>query len=785
MENQNTRPVHDDEIEISLYDIAAAVFRKKFMICVIVAAALALALTYLYFADPVYESSATVMVSSLSNDSSDSLSSLLNGFGGSAGSEITTEVTLLTSRLTVQDALDRLDLSRYTGPDGVAYSDLEDPMTAQGLIAGDVISVTNVTDTNIVLITVRDTNAQFAADLANAVAEAFNTVLTGFARSGSTASIDFVNSQIPIAMAEAERASQALADFQRENSVLQATTESELALTRYNYLESRRAPLSLEEQEADAILAAATFGPGYDELMADASVQSLTAELSSTQKEILSYDLMSLVTGVSANGASTGTAMVPAGQSERYYTLVNRQQTIERSLEQLIVSMIPGQSALDASTYASAMVQKISARSQIDLIDEQSALESATLETVPELQMQLARLQSDVEVYQTMVVTLMQMGQEAQLRDAAIDDNVVPIDQALVSERPVSPNKLMVLAVAVVLGGFIGVGIALLLELNDKSIFSSDDLRKTLPDDVPFLGWLPMLKATRNHRYVSSVVNSNPNSFESEKYKLLASNLIFGRGGNNRVITVCSTDKNEGKTSVMANVAIALTQNGYEVLLVDGDLRMPSCEQYFNLEHQERGLVDVVMDGVDLDSCIVQPLENVSKLNLLPRGSSPAIPSMVYSSENFSSLIALLKKRYDIILFDAPPLSFASELLALAKNAPEILIVTRAGITNKSVLVEMIENFRTCGVTVVGACLNAVIISHGSGKSGYGSYSYSYASKDPTAMASVIKRVPWFSSRKMYYRRRYKRDERYRMKHGSPGKRVRPTHPYKPELDIS
>lgn len=770
---------NSEEMEISLYDIFAAIYRKKFMIILIVAVALALAIAYLMTTDPVYESNATVMVSSL-DGSSASLDNLLAGFTSSSNTEISTEVALLTSRRTVQSALDSLDLADYVDSEGIPYNERLVPITAQGLIAGNSITVSNVTDTNIVSIAVRDTNPQFAADLANALADAFNSVLTGFARSGASASIDFVNSQIPIAQEEAERASQELADFQRENNVLQTTQDSQSALARYNYLESRKAPLELEVQEADAILSQAAFGPSYEDLVAMDSVISIIYELTNVQTEIMSYDLLMLSTATLGTSSSAG---LTASQSDRYYNLTNRLVSIERSLESLIIPLcgnVPGQ---DAALYASSMVQKISAMNEIALIEQRCEEENATLESVPDLQMQLTRLTSDVEVYQTMVVSLMQMGQEAQLRDAAIEDNVVLVDQALVPEFPVSPNKLLVLAVAVVLGGFIGVGIALLMELSDKSVFTSDDLRKALPPDVPFLGWIPMLKATKKTRYVESVVLNNPNSFESEKYKLLASNLIFGSGAVGRVITVCSTDKNEGKTSVMANVAVALTQNGYKVLLVDGDLRMPSCEQYFNLEHQERGLVDIVMHGEDLDSCLVKPIATVDNLNLLPCGTKPPIPSMVYSSDNFLMLVEKLKKRYDIILFDAPPLAFASELLALTKHAPEVLIVTRAGITNKAVLDELITNLKASGAIVVGAALNAVIFSHGNGKSSYGSYSYSYTNKDSAAMASVMKRVPFFSSRKMYYRRRYKRDEKYRSRHNT-GKKIRPTHPYKKELDL-
>ena len=90
MENSTVMNRKDDELEISLYDICVAIFRKKFMIVLIVAVCLALACTYLHFASPVYETSASVMVSSLSSDSQ-SLSSLMADFSGSGQTEIATE----------------------------------------------------------------------------------------------------------------------------------------------------------------------------------------------------------------------------------------------------------------------------------------------------------------------------------------------------------------------------------------------------------------------------------------------------------------------------------------------------------------------------------------------------------------------------------------------------------------------------------------------------------------------------------------------------------------------
>ncbi len=768
MENSKTAKTENDELEISLYDLIVAILRKKFMIVGIVVIAIVLALVYLHFVSPVYQASATIMVSSLNGDSS--VTDLLTGALGGNQSRIETEVALISSRRTVELALESLDLSKYTTPDGIPYDELEVPLTASRFLAGDAISISTVTDTNIVEITVRDTSAEFCQDFANAIADSFNNVLTGFSRSTATASIDFINSQIPAVQSEFEQASQALADFQRENGVLQATAESQISLARYNYLVSRRAPLLLEAGEADAIIEAIAVNSSYDELTGLEAVQNLMDDIRSTQEEIMSYDLISASVNISSSRSNTEN-ILSISQRNRYYTLTNRLENSELRLVEVLTRNLSALSPQAASTYASAVAQKLVAESEISLIDTLIESENEVLETVPALERELARLTASVEVYQAMTVSLMQMEMEAHLRDAAISDNVVVIDSALLPTRPVSPNSLMILAIAFVLGGFVAVAIALLLEFSDKSIFSIEELQKNVPDDIPILGWIPMLKEQDKDRYAEFVVHTHPNSIESERFKHLASNIIFGQDKKNRAITVCSTEKSEGKTFVMANIALALVQNGYKVLLVDGDLRKPSVEQFFNIEHQERGLVDIIINNENLDDCIIQPIADVENLHMLPCGTRPAIPSMIYSSADFGTLVEDLKKRYDIILFDAPPLVYASELLA------------RAGVSNKYELNSMFNDFKIAGTKIIGLCLNAIIMGHG--YKGYGSYYYYYYYSSDSDNVSIVKRIPWYSSRKMYYRSRYKKDIINREKNSySSERKIRPTHPFNSSLDL-
>ena len=776
--NVNLNNSENNEDEISILELLTILWRKKFLIISCFVIAVAIAIAYLFVATPIYNADVTIMVSPLTESSS--ISSLLLGGGSSSSSKISTEVELLTSRKTIDSAMTLLDLSSYHDSEGVPYSEKE--------LTSDVIAkkldVTTVSDTNIVRITVSDPSPEFARDLANAIADSYNELLTSFVKDSSASSLAFVESQIPINQEQVEKAAQALADFQKEKGMMQLTQASQVALLKYNYMLSRMAPIRLEESEADAMLLNYSSAASYEVVMQDAEINSILKDITTYYKEMLMYDLLSVSSSSASSSSRSLSASLTTAQQDRYYTLSQNMTTAERSLSDRI-RKISTLSGADAQNYARAMTQKVTAENQLTILTSEAEKENATLDDLPEVEKELAQLQSQVQVYQTMSVTLLQMQQEAKLVDASVSDNVTGIDRAILPLEPVSPKKLMVLAVGAFIGLAIGVLIAILLELSDKSICSSDELKKILPPDVPFLGWIPMIKVKQKNRYFGTVVHDNPSCFESERYKLIASPFIFGhkKEKEHRVVTVCSTEKNEGKTSVMANIAVALTQNGFRVLLVDGDLRMPSCEQFFNLEHQQRGLVDIVMDNENINNCIVQPLADIPTLHLLPRGSKPIIPSAVFAAPEFSTLVENLKLRYDIILFDAPPLEYASELLTLTQNAHEVLIVIRAGIANRVVLLDLINSFKSANVTVDGVCLNAVIYSHGvsHGSGGYGYGSYTNANDESTK--SIVKRIPFFASRKNYYRRRYKRDNKYRNASKSIQRRIRAIHPLAPHLD--
>ncbi|MBR1918990.1 MAG: polysaccharide biosynthesis tyrosine autokinase [Spirochaetales bacterium] len=766
MENNNNLRQIAGEEEIDLIQLVVSVFRRKFLVAGFFIVFCLAAFSYLQVAVPIYEADVSIMVTPISDSSA--LTDLLTS--GTPSTKIQTEVELLSSRRTIEDALGSLDLTKYVNAEGIRYSDFEKPLTAQSI--ENSISVSPVKDTNIVKITVQNPSPEFCADFANALAESYNTLLTNIAKDSASSSLAFVESQIPINEEEVHKASQALADFQKENSIMQVTEEGQTALATYSYLKSRRAPLELEIREADTLLADLDVKFDIARALADPKVSSALSDYRAAQNEILKYDLITV--SLSAGGR-TGNNVMTQSQSARYYTLSQSATEAERAISLRIVEL-SGVDVTKATSFSRAMAQKITAESEIELIEEEMVRASETLEKMPDIERKLAELQSEVTVYETMEVSLLQMLHEAKLLNASVVDNVTEIDKALIPEKPVSPRKLLIMAAAGLMGLLCGALLAILLEFSDRSISSVEDLKKILPEDVPFLGWIPLMKVQgkAKQRYRGSIVHKDPSSYESERYKLLASNFMFGSENRSRVVSVCSTTKGEGKTSIMANVAVSLTQNGYSVLLVDGDLRLPSCEQYFDLKAAKQGLVDVVLEKAELDDVLVYPIDDLESLMLLPCGTRPPIPSMIYYHENFRKILEELRSRFDIILIDAPPLEFGSELMSLSKVTSETLIVARAGIASADVLSDVIERFQNAGTKIAGVCLNGLIpnssvslynnygygYGYGYGK-GYG-YGYGYDKKKKKGSDLIVRRVSIFTSRKAYYRKRYKLDNRLR-----------------------
>lgn len=748
---------NNDEMEIDLSDLIKSVFSRiwitilSFVICV------AISVVYLLFTTPIYEASSSMMVEPLTDTT---ISNLFEA-GFSSSSDISTELEILNSRTTYETALSKLDLSNYRNKDGIRYSDFEEPLSYEALI--DKVTVEPVTDTSYLRITVSDSSPEFACDFCNALSESYSEVLTGITRNSARNQLDFISSEIPNVEERLRQATAALADFQRENSLLQLSEENQILLHQMSYLTMVQEPLKHEVEEAERYLS--NFEASHDGLReirdtfgSDATVIAASDDIITWYSESVLYDILS-------STSNSQISVLSATQQSRYYALTQMMESAETELENYLSNKVASiLSSRDALTYAQYYLQLALGERRISVIEGMLADINVSLEKVPEIQRRQMELESDVEVYQQLVLYLRQSESQTALLEASITDNVTRIDSAILPLEPVSPSTARTLLIGGFLGIFVGIAISVVLGLMDKRIMTRDDLAKAVKDGIPILGWVPLLKDDKSKTKKRGIALSlDPMSFISERYKHIASAIIYGKKLGSHYITVCSPGKNDGKTTTLANIAYALALNGKRILIVDMDLRMPALENVFQVKHAEKGIVDVLNGDVKAEEAIRTPFEELPNLNILGVGRNVLVPSIVIQTQNIEDFISSVRANYDYIFFDAPPLSYASELLTISRVAPEVLIVTRSGISTTDEVKFLLDSLEEGGANIIGVCLNGLALQATSlaDKSSYG-YGYGLSSSSKKERENIRKNYVNKKSqcRKIYKQQLKKREKR-------------------------
>ncbi|HAP56603.1 MAG TPA: capsular biosynthesis protein, partial [Sphaerochaeta sp.] len=755
-EMQNTLAPYDSGEEgISIAELLH-IFRKRFRWFVIgLVLVVGLAVGYLQIAIPQFESQVSVLVEPIQRSSS--FESLLNV--SASTTKIATEVELITSRKNIEYALGTLDLASYRNADGMDYRSKD--------VLGDVkerIVVSTVKDTNIVRITVTDANPAFARDFANALATSYDSLLTGIAKNSKTAQREFIESQIPINDRELSRASDALGDFRENSDIIQLTDKSSLLVEQISYYTLRLEPLKLQLRESEVFID--TYNASLkqagvegvltlDQIKKDSVVMAKLSDLSAWKTELTMYESLSNLAG----NASTAAPSTTLDSSSRIYVINSAINQVTKELLNRVADLTRSY-ANEANTQA--IVQALTTEVGIQVLQQRGAVFVEELSQLPVLERRLSELQRDVQIYEAIGLKLREMLEEVKLTEAAVTGNVTVIDAANLPLNPVSPNKLLILAVALLLGAAIGLLLTLGIEALDVSLQSEQQIQKIVGNDVPILGWIPMMKVSEKDKYPTLSVYNDPLSFESERFKLIA-NMLYNKT-DKKVFSITSCAMAEGKSTIIGNIALALAQMGSKVLIIDGDLRLPSMERYFRLKHREVGLVDFVTKKTKLEECLIQPFENTPTLHLLPPGNAPLVPAAIFSNPRYIQGLQYLEKLYDFIIIDAPPLDSASELLSISKHVDGLIITVRAGISSKGSLYDLVSNLRTANAPLIGFVFNGVIpgatssYGYGYGRNygyGYSAYRYGYAQGQGTAKkkkANIRRRST------SWYRKRYKLD---------------------------
>ncbi|MGA1865320.1 MAG: GumC family protein [bacterium] len=299
--------------------------------------------------------------------------------------------------------------------------------------------------------------------------------------------------------------------------------------------------------------------------------------------------------------------------------------------------------------------------------------------------------------------------------------NIRVIDPAEVPRRPIKPRKALNIFLAVIVGLMSGTALALFFEYLDDTVKTPEDLKRYF--DIPFLGPIPHhdFEQCKIQKYPELITHFDPKSRVSEAYKGLRTSILFsapGEGGKSILVT--SAGPKEGKSLTVANLAITLGQIGNRVCILDCDMRKPRLHKIFRIP-DEPGLSSILAGHATPE----QVMQNgfIPGIKVVPCGQKPPNPSELLGSTRMQVLIKTLKKDFDYIIIDSPPLAAVTDSVLLARISDGICMVIKGGDTSREVISRGMDLLINAHANILGAVINNIDVSK---KMYYYYYQYYY-----------------------------------------------------------
>lgn len=230
----------------------------------------------------------------------------------------------------------------------------------------------------------------------------------------------------------------------------------------------------------------------------------------------------------------------------------------------------------------------------------------------------------------------------------------------------------------------------------------------------------------------------NKNFFVREAYKTLRTNVMFSLTGESRckTLVITSSLQSEGKSTSSLNLAISYAEADKKVVIIDCDMRKPKLARLLAL-NSSVGLSNLLMDPTLLGEALLKSRHE--KLDVILAGDIPPNPSELLSSKRMQNLLETLKKHYDYIILDTPPVNLVTDAAVLAPYTDGVLVVVRAGKSERGPLIHAVSQLEYAHTKILGFILNGVDMESNGYRyskyrySAYRSYSQPYARKSEDA----------------------------------------------------
>lgn len=414
--------------------------------------------------------------------------------------------------------------------------------------------------------------------------------------------------------------------------------------------------------------------------------------------------------------------------SEYNNMVLNRNRLIANSSEKnpLVKDLANSLQSMQRTIIQSVDNLIVSLNTQIRSIRQQEVATTSQLASNPSQAKYLLSVERQQKVKEELYLYLLQKREENELSQAFTAYNTRVITAPRGSALPTAPIKKNILLIAFALGLFIPAVIIFIMENINTRVRGRKDLDNM---NIPFVGEIPMDnntkkkmgKKAKENEYDIVVKEKNRNMI-NEAFRVVRTNLEFMAQGN-KVVMISSMNPGSGKTFITMNLAISFAIKGKKVVVIDLDMRRASLSTY--VDKPKTGISNYLGGQVsDWKEIVVNNIVHAS-LDVIPVGTIPPNPSELLFSPKMEILIESLRKEYDFVFIDCPPVEIVADTSIIAKWADITLFIVRSGLMEREMLPVVDSYYAERKFNNMALLLNGTTVAYG-GKYGYHRYGYHY-----------------------------------------------------------
>jgi capsular exopolysaccharide synthesis family protein len=701
---------------------------------------------------PVYEASSLVLID---NKGRPGQLSVFDLTGGNNFNRISNELEILKSRTMAEAVAEDLLKQKYMdGPHSpiipilqIVVNDVPQERLASvrqiaGRLLGSVVFVP-VRDSDIIKIIARSNNPQEVAILANAYTRVYVERNMNASRTRSRAVREFLEDQLQARKTSLDNAELSLQQYMKSSGIVSLDGESNKVVQQLAQLEATRDGLEVDIRSRSRALAS------YKEEIAkqEPSIAKNLGESSDAYIKMLQEKLASLEVQrdvvIAQNPALAGQSIYSEKLKEIDVQITSLKKNLQERTKEFLQSIGPGEMVIGTAAYVIQIKQKV-IEQQIELqaLEARKQALAAVISQyekqfnqIPERSIELAKLQRVRLSNEKLYLLVEEKFNEAAITEKSEFGYVDIVDSAIAPGGPVSPDVRKNIMLGALAGLALGVALVLLR--------SYLDVRVRTPEDLKRFGFVPLsaishiavdtrtLETNGNgnghhqeERFDPHLVTYfNPLSPLAEAYRRLRTNVLYAQMETPlKSFLVTSANPSEGKSTTVANLAIAFAQAEKRVLLVDADMRRPTMHNFFGCT-KNPGLTDLFVGNSTIEEIVNRNI--VENLDIIFCGTTPPNPAELLGSKRMHDFIKQMSEKYDLLMFDSPPLLAVTDAAVLSTSVDGAILVASAGATRAAAISRASEFLHGVGGKTLGVLLNNFDIKKAYGGY-YSSYSYDY-----------------------------------------------------------